>query len=175
MKQRFSDWFNEKLLVRGYPIIEEIEVGGKYSQYEVFVNVSDELYFDYATAIRQLGKDYYWFPMGENTKDMGINSMFGALQVLHSAYKANKHAFLHCHAGANRSPTVKSAFYFMITGEHEKDGRFTNTLKLNAGRHLPELPKIENWLHKCREAFDNPEKFIGGMYDWTLMESKILK
>ena len=38
-------------------------------------------------------------------------------------------------------------------------------------KHLPELPKMELFLSKCKEAFDNPEKFFGGMFDWVMLES----
>jgi hypothetical protein len=37
--------------------------------------------------------------------------------------------------------------------------------------HLPELPKMELFLMKCKEAFDHPEKFLGGIFDWVMVES----
>jgi len=52
--------------------------------------------------------------------------------------------------------------------------RADNMLEYNCKRnHLPELPKIEKWLEACKEAFDSPEKFLGGMYDWTLRQAEL--
>jgi hypothetical protein len=176
MEEKLKKWFDEKLKVVGYPVLVELQPSGKYSNYDVIINVSDEFWFEYSSEIRQLGKDYYWFPMGETERDMGIPSMFGALWVMYQAAKKDKSILLHCHAGANRSPTIRSAFHFMMSEEHhdEKwdDGKVrSNMLKLNCGNHLPELIKMESWLKSCKEAFDNPQKFLGGMYDWTLRKS----
>lgn len=41
-------------------------------------------------------------------------------------------------------------------------------LNYNVGKHLPAMDFMENWLKKCRYAFDNPEQFMGGMFDWTI-------
>ncbi len=32
---------------------------------------------------------------------------------------------------------------------------------------------MELFLTKCKEAFDNPERFLGGMFDWVLEESEL--
>ena len=66
------------------------------------------------------GKLNYYFPMGESGELMGLNSIYGALQVLHSIYTWNTKwkVLLHCQAGKNRSPTILAAFYYMMTGEH---------------------------------------------------------
>lgn len=175
----FSEWYANRLKVVGYPVLGEVTAEqGKYKDYDVFVNVSDEYWMDYAAEFWKLGKQNHWFPMGEAHGDIGLVSIYGALCVMHQAFQRNLSVLLHCHAGINRSQTVRACFHYMMTGEHlpvERAGQFIkadNMLQFNCEHcHLPEMPKMEAWLKHCKEAFDNPEKFIGGMYDWTLRKS----
>ncbi len=48
------------------------------------VTSPNELWFGFVAA--QEGKLNYYFPMGESGELMGLNSMFGALQVLHQIF-----------------------------------------------------------------------------------------
>jgi hypothetical protein len=68
----------------------------------------------------------------------------------------------------------------MMTGEHEpdktKEGGRNNRLLDNCKRqHLPELHKTELFLSNCKTAFDYPERFLGGMFDWVMTESGLSK
>ncbi len=149
-----------------------------YKDYEIVINVSDECYIAMAAKIQLLGKQHYWFPMGESGPDMGRNSIYGALYVMYQAYIRSNTVLLHCHAGANRSPVVQACFHFMMTGEHIKEERKNgliyngNMLYHNAGKHLPTMEGLEKWLTKCKFAFDNPDSFIGGMFDWTMDDTR---
>lgn len=108
----FDEWFQQKLTVGRYPIHTELK------QYDVIINVSDE-YIDslFDTAMEQNIK-YYWFPLNECTSDIGLNSIYGALQILWLAEQRNLSVLLHCHAGVNRSQTVRECYYFLRTGKH---------------------------------------------------------
>ena len=112
--------------------------------------------------------------MDEVSGDIGLNSIFGALQILWIAEQEKAGVILHCHAGANRSPTVMEAYYFMRTKKHfvleisaESKERFEkmfpdsknyerqNNRLLNnieAG-HLPSKNKMETFLKKTEEWF----------------------
>ena len=64
----------------------------------------------------------------------------------------------------------------MMLGEHERDktkeGGRNNRMVDNCKRgYLPEIEKMELFLVKCKEAFDHPEKFFGGQFDWVMSKS----
>ena len=167
---KFQEWFDKKLKVTRYPLPDEIKKSGvKY-----VINVSCE----YISSCQKVCMDnnikYFWFPMDEVSGDIGLNSIFGALQILWIAEQENASVILHCHAGANRSPTVMEAYYYMRTKKHfireisaERKERFVkmfpdsknserqNNRLLNnieAG-HLPSKNKIETFLKKTEEWF----------------------
>lgn len=171
---KFVLWFNKNLIVSRYPVINEYDC--MYKEIDIIINVSDEHYNAYAAAVNERGKQYYWFPMSEVNKNMGMHSIFGSLGVLYQAYHADQKVLLHCHAGANRSPTVQAAFYYLMVGQHlpdEKKGRLwvkSNVLIHNAGKHLPELSTMEKWIQQLKTACDHPKRFFGGMLDWSFNE-----
>jgi hypothetical protein len=167
---KFQEWFDKKLKVSRYPIPDEIKKSGaKY-----VINVSCE----YISSCQKVCMDndikYFWFPMDEVSGDIGLNSIFGALQILWIAEQERAGVILHCHAGANRSPTVMEAYYFMRTKKHfvreisaeskerfekmfpdSKNSERQNNRLLNnieAG-HLPSKNKMESFLKKTEEWF----------------------
>lgn len=176
-----KNWISDNIIIGRFPSSKDIKPDGKYKDCQVIINVADEFYLGNSEDIMKEGKLNYYFPMGEDGELMGLNSMFGVLQVLHQIYTFNPEwkIMIHCHAGKNRSPTIKSAFYYMMLGEHEPDILneknvliWNNRLLDNCKRkHLPALEKTELFLSKCKEAFDNPDKFFGGMFDWVMKES----
>lgn len=179
--QHFVKWFNEKLKVDRFPVFTEIQASGKHADVDVIINVSDDLYIDYVQEMVRLGKQHYYFPMGELSEDMGLSSLYGALEVLFQSFLKDSRVLLHCQAGRNRSPMVQCAFYFMMTGEHiteeYSEGGIilkSNQLMYNAGKHLPHLEWIEEWLKNCLHSFNNAEKFLGGKYDFC-RELKLLR
>jgi hypothetical protein len=179
---KFTEWFSQKLTVGRYPMPGEIR---EMPEGSYIINVSDEwIPGCYATALR-CGIFYHWLPMNECTGEMGINSLFGALQLLHYAEEQNLPVLLHCHAGANRSPTVAHAYYFMRTGQHWQDQeplslnaqqiniwlgvaantKRTNMLLLNVEEGLlPELGKLEKFLKQLGLLLNQREfTYRGGL------------
>lgn len=70
--------------------------------YCAVINVSDSqcATFDYTGHIPS-----FWFPINE-IKEWGHSPFFGTLRIVNQYYKGDKPVLLHCHAGANRSPSI---------------------------------------------------------------------
>lgn len=167
---KFKDWFDKKLKVTRYPLPNEIiKSGAKY-----VINVSCE----YISSCQKVCIDnnikYFWFPMDEVSGDIGLNSIFGALQILWIAEQEKASVLLHCHAGANRSPIVMEAYYFMRTKKHfvkeiseerklrlKKLFNVTDNVVNNNNRllnnieagHLPSKIKMETFLKETEKWF----------------------
>lgn len=180
---KFEDWFKNKLKVRRYPLPAEIYNWKKEKNLKYVINVSDEYIATNHKVCIENNIHYFWFPMNECTSDIGLNSIFGALQILWIAEKENARVLLHCHAGANRSPTVAESYYFMRTKKHlvcdieynksiiakmfvDSDGNNyppeywenkvfkNNRLQNNIySGNLPSEEKMETFLKECEKQF----------------------
>lgn len=193
---KFNEWFKSKVVVGRYPMPTEID------KFDYILNVSDEYISAIQTVAIQKGIKYFWFPMSECNDNMGINSIYGALQILWIAESENKRVLLHCHAGANRSPTVAECYYYMrtkkyplrkpvnediqksiesmFTFEEEQDRidyrKIANNSRLEnniIGGHLPSRLKMEDFLKKCEKSFQKYSVGSGGQLDVLKIESHI--
>lgn len=176
---KFKDWWNTKLKVTRYPLPTELQnTKAKY-----VINVSDEYIPVNQEVCMKQNIKYFWSPMDEVSSDIGVNSIFGALQIMWIAEKENAEVILHCHAGANRSPTVAECYYFLRTKQyplkrktkeyvnemekmfpgHKDDGKEFHTTRLedniNNG-HLPAIYKMERFLKESEKAFLLQDEFI---------------
>lgn len=182
----FEDWFNNKLRVDRFPVPTEIVS----SDYDIIINVSDEhisTCLDAAKCVGDGGIDYFWFPLTECDSNMGLNSIFAAMQILYEAEGENRKVLLHCHAGANRSPMIADCYYFMRIGMHRpekktpqklkeelnemfgKDKDYVspldgmNCLQMNCyAKHLPPLEQMEIFLSSMVEFFEKDLSNRGG-------------
>lgn len=77
--------------------------------YSAVINVSDSpcATFDYQMKIPS-----FWFPINE-VESWGHAPFYGALKVVNQYWKEGKPILIHCHAGANRSPSI--AFAVMLS------------------------------------------------------------
>ena len=118
---KFKQWFKEKLVVGPYPF-DFYDEDNKFlldeNKYDIIINVSDEFIYENFLFLKDKKIESFWFPMNEVKKDVGLNSLYGAMNILHIAEEKNKCVYLHCHAGVNRSPTVQAAYYYMRTSTH---------------------------------------------------------
>jgi hypothetical protein len=168
---QFKEWFQNKLVVAGYPVPAEFKEGNRYYKTDVVINVSDEYMKDYYQDLMKKGYQCYWFPMNEARRDIGLNSIYAALWVMYEAEEKNEKVLLHCHAGINRSQSVRAAYYYMRTGTHfenprNKEDKHLNRLIANCNRgYLPPLREMETFLNECGKFFKNKESYFGGCLD----------
>lgn len=178
---KFKEWFDNNLIVGRMPNVDQYTQLQK-AGIKTIINVSDEWNIQMSLCAEAEGIRYFYFPMNEfsNNYDIGLNSIYGALQVLFNCEKSNSKVYLHCAAGANRSPTVQKAYYYMRTKFHYKDtpvvidpdiakmfgttdvnhlSEFSNNRLIENIRmgYLPAKHKMETFLKQCDIAF---EKFF---------------
>ena len=131
--------------------------------YCAIVNVSDSpcATFDY-----QLKVPSFWFPINEIAQ-WTYAPFYGTLRVVNEYYKGDKPVLIHCHAGANRSPSVAFAI-LMAKGytveEAEKELSYDNLKEVffrNIERkHIPE--KVIEFL-KIIDAGEPTISIAGGL------------
>lgn len=172
---KFIEWFENKLVVGMFPFNQDKHFDA--SKYDIVINVSDEFYPDVERKLKDAKCDIYWFPMNEKKRDIGLNSIYGAMVILYEAEKQNKSVYLHCHSGKNRSPSVSFAYYFMRTGQQINMPRsgYINMLVANCGRgYLPPKAETESFLTNIQKNLDEREEFKareGGVLDNCKIDS----
>jgi protein-tyrosine phosphatase len=169
----FQKWFDEKLVIGAFPIINNEFYNSK--NYDYVINVSDEYYKNIASDIRDGNHEIntFWFPMNEAKKDVGLNSIYGAMVILLEAETLNKKVYLHCHAGVNRSRCVQAAYYFMRTGkqlEIETNGYINRFVAMCSRGYLPPKIESENFLIELGKQLDSI-KMMGGILDHCKLET----
>jgi hypothetical protein len=190
MQKPNLDWFASKLKTGPLPDVEDFK--SKYKDVDVVINVSDEYRPSVHQFLHENNKVSFWFPMGEATKDMGLSSIYAAMQILYNCYLSDATALVHCHAGANRSRTIHDCFYYLIVGSHYAYGSTPKEPKVNWGdlkniytggknrllhncqfQHLPRQKQMEAFLEACGVVFGDPQKFDGYGYDYALVQANI--
>jgi hypothetical protein len=143
----FQNWFDKKLTVGPFPDTEEFP----FEDYDYIINVSDEYRPGVMMSAYVKGCHYFWFPMNEKKRDIGLNSIYGACTILRHTENKNMAVYLHCHAGINRSQAVRAAYYYSRTGKHfEKEyGGCINSLVAMCNRgYLPPKAEMEKFLSR---------------------------
>jgi hypothetical protein len=169
MAQKFKEWFEKKLTVGGFPY--KVNQRFEAKDYDIVINVSDEWYLVYEQMIRECFTSHYWFPMNESKKDIGLNSIYGAMVILRFAENRNLSVYLHCHAGVNRSEIVRAAYYFMRTNKQieTQQGTYINKLVAACSRgYLPPKAEMESFLGHVASNIKNMQ---GGILDVCKIES----
>lgn len=172
--KKFEDWFSQNLTIGSFPIV----VNNNYSlgDFDVAVNVSDEWYNTIDMELTDIyGLKTFWFPMNECKRDIGLNSIFGAMCILWSCEKRGRNVLLYCHAGVNRSQAVGDAYYFMRTGKHRETNNsgFINQLVAMCSRgYLPPKAEMEKFLTLLwTKLIDEKRNSYGGILDSIKLSS----
>lgn len=163
--KKFKDWFENNLTVGAFPYRQNPKF--EQSNYDIVINVSDEWYIDTEMQLRETFINTYWFPMNEAKKDIGINSIYGAMVILSHAEQRNLRVYLHCHAGVNRSRIVQAAYYFIRTN-HQLEietNNYINRLVAACSRgYLPPKAEMESFLGKVASL---TKRMSGGILDMS--------
>ena len=171
MSNGYKIWADRSLKVSPKPDVDWFRGRGRFSDVAVLINVSDEYNFYDMHMIQASGVKTYWFPMNECKKDIGLNSLYGAMCVLYAAEEDCDSVVVHCAAGTNRSPVVVQAYHFMRTGRHVIEdidgGRWSNRLERACYRgYLPPLKELEKFLHELMLHLKSKDPHIvGGSLD----------
>jgi len=111
--------------------------------------------------------------MNECRKDVGLNSIYGAMCILFLAEREDKYVYLHCHAGINRSQCVKAAYYFMRTGEQlaeDQQGYMNRFLAMCGRGYLPPKTESEKFLTYLGKQLV-ADNMMGGLLDECKIET----
>jgi|SRR5437016_808345 len=168
----FEEWFNKKLVIGSFPFMVSEDFNP--SDYKYCINVSDEFYSITENAIHATGCKTYWFPMNERKRDIGLNSIYGAIIILNQAEKENVSVYLHCHAGRNRSRIIQACYYFFRTGKQFSYGneKYFNRIHQSVTRgYLPPMAEMEQFLTAMRNKMsENSNQTVSGILDECKMD-----
>ena len=165
MSKKFEDWFTENINIGKYPYL--VNTDFKANEYDCIINVSDEFYPNLHEFQNVVCSNVFWFPMNERKRDIGLNSIYGALNVLYYAEQKNFRVYLHCHSGRNRSRMVAAAYYYMRTGKQWVDTfgdptKYGNRLIRSSRRgYLPPQAELEQFIQKVGEFLKQPMQSVG--------------
>ncbi len=117
------------------------------------INVSDSpcATFDYQNA----GIPSFWFPVNE-IGQWGHSPFFGTLKVVNQYYTGDKPVLIHCHAGANRSPSIAYAI-LLAKGYSPQEAEISLNypdLRLNFKRNVERKHIPSNIIEFLKEADD---------------------
>ena len=149
-------WAKNKLITGRYPMPSEI----KRWNYDIIINVSDEYIESCHLAAATSGKLYHWFPLTEAT-NMGLNSIYAALQILHIAESKNQSVYLHCHAGANRSVLIYQLYCIMTNVVNRVEMEIVHE-NITCGV-LPHINEILRFLQGCKETRHQADYRVRGL------------
>jgi len=150
-QESFKDWFTDKLLACSQE--DAIHITSKKTKPAcVLINVSDEIIPTIISGHSGNVVSYFWFPMNEVKRDIGLNSIYGAMNVMHEAERKGMRVIVHCKAGANRSQIIKCAYYSMRAGQQLEDElchKGVNQLIRACNRgYLPPKKEMEKFLRE---------------------------
>ena len=162
---KYNQWV-KKLTVGSFPYYQNKKFDA--SKYDVVINMSDEFSLEIEEKLQRFACKTHWFPMNECKRDIGLNSIYGALTILWLCEKKNQSVYLHCHAGVNRSVTVQCAYHYLRTGTHlDLDyGSYINPLIANCHRgYLPPKAEMEGFLNNLALRLGEEQSIYGGYLD----------
>lgn len=130
-----------KITVRALPSIHDL--GNRYivGDNKCLINVSEKVVSEaYLNKLKELGLEYYQFPLKEEVDDIGWDNVKKAVQVLALNHYEEIPTLVCCTCGNHRSPLVAEAFYLAFDGdmyEDEYKGHINHLMYDIEEGHLP--------------------------------------
>lgn len=144
-----KNWLLKNVRLRGFLSSTDLQNKWIMDGVGCVINVSS----DFDAQLRKMGISYYWFPMSESNGDMGLNSIYGALNILQPYIKRLRSIIIHCQGGNNRSRVVKESLYFANYGSWPVEVDDTCKVIQNCTEgHLPPIDIYENFLRNVHEG-----------------------
>lgn len=170
-QEEFQNWYNTHLQIG--PMLHKSNLPhGFNDRFDMVINVCDFSNLNYAQQFTQSGLHYYWFPLNEIHKEIGLNSIYASLWMLMQAYEKRLSVYLHCFSGRNRSKLIGALLYWMMTekdldaptygARNRHDNSEASAIKYNNRFHynceigvIPNEDDMKSWLLYLRETFKN--------------------
>ncbi len=173
----FKLWWKNNLTIG--KMVETDNLATLPQEIKTIINVCDFSSLKHSETCLNLSIKYFWFPMSELKKDIGINSIYAALRILYDCYKQNEFVYLHCWSGCNRSQLVSACFYWMMTGEDLERPTYGARNDQDTDNLIP--AQYKNRLHyNCIRGTIPPEKemkefllYLKGVFENGYFETKI--
>lgn len=119
----------------------------------VIINVSQTQKPEITDIIKRKGIDYHFFPLKEETTDIGWENVKKAVKVLLHYETTGRHMLVHCDCGNHRSRLVIEAFHYAKMGVHfldEYKGYDNHLVYDCSSGFLPPLKEIEAVLRNMK-------------------------
>ena len=129
-------------------------------EYDIFFNVALETLYSKDIVRPRIDTEYYHAPIDED-HFWGYEGILMSKIILDEAFDKNKKTYLHCHSGANRSPTVAAFWLYSKVGDMKKaceilsDNPQAQINRIEFYQNLNFIPKEIDKLFDRYERFGN--------------------
>lgn len=158
-----NDWFVKNIKVHRILSIADIDNRWIIGDVKCVVNVSSDPNSEVCRVLQAKNINCYWFPMTECNSDMGLHSIFGALQILRGYIELRESCIIHCYGGNNRSRVVYESLYYLYFSNWPTPIEDTKVFENSQKGHLPSIDKYIKFLTDMKDN-RNIENCFEGCY-----------
>lgn len=151
-RNRAKDWFVSNVHVRSFIKPNDLQNKWIMDGIECVVNVSSDFNEEVSNYLRQKNIAYYWFPMSEQNKNMGLHSIYGALKVLQPYVDRKEPIIIHCFGGNNRSKVIFESLYYLNFGSWPNGAVDCKTLTNCESGHLPPINVYQSFIQDIKRG-----------------------
>ena len=144
------EWFKRNIKFRSF--LTKADLSNKWIIRGIgcVINVSSDHNDEVFRGLLEMGIQYNWFPMSEQNQDMGLHSLFGALQMLMSCVKRRIPCIIDCMGGNNRSKVVYESLHYICFSSWPFDVEESAVYKNCNQGHLPAITEYQRFISMIR-------------------------